>query len=66
MSAFTSKYKSTPTFTFKGKSKCNAYTHLAVTTYNDPALLPSPQLYNPEKIASRKMPDIAFPKSIRK
>lgn len=66
MSAFTSKYKSTPTFTFKGKCKCNQIINLAITSYNDPAHLPSPQLYNPEKITLKKMPNVAFPKSIRR
>ncbi len=47
MSSSTSKYKSTPTFTFKGYTKCTSHFIEAITSSNDPSALPSPDRYNP-------------------
>ena len=66
MSSSTSKYKSTTTFSFKGKTKCTPFTNKAITSTNDPSAFPSPQHYNPEKISLEKSPIAKFAMSARK
>ena len=65
----TSKYKSTPTYSFKGWNKGTLFASPGITDSNDLKNYPSPLHYNPEQASPSKMknsPSIRFAKSQRK
>ena len=65
MSSFTSKFKSTPTFSFKSRTSRNHFPNSALTSSNKPEKFPSPCEYTPEKQPAKKSPEVNFPKAQR-
>ena len=65
MSSLTSKFRSTPTFTFKSRTKCIYCFYTAITHNNTASVLPSPNQYHPEKQPTKNSPVIRFAQSKR-